>query len=120
MALVSCYKGSTCLSDSVFIPKTFWQRTKGLLGKSGLEGNQFYLFYNCSSVHMFGMKFSIDLVYLNDQFEIVKLVHSFAPWGMSFCFKAAHVIEMKAGLIELHGFAIGEKLSLKESINEVC
>ena len=119
MKSVSCYKGNTCLSDTVFVPKSFWQRAKGLLGKKDIDGKQFYLFYGCSSVHMFGMKFSIDLVYLNRQFEIVKLVHSLKPWHMSVCFKAAHVIEIKDGLNKLHGLVIGEKLLLKEGLNEV-
>jgi len=120
MNVLSCYKGNICLSDTVFVPKTFWQRTKGLLGKNKINDKQFYCFFNCSSVHMFGMKFSIDLVYLNHQYEIVKLVHSLKPWRVSVCFKAAHVIEMKDGIIEFYGLVIGEKLLLKGGINEVA
>lgn len=119
MPLVSCYKGSTCISDTVFVPKTFWQRAKGLLGKKQIAPEQFYLFYQCSSVHMFAMKFSIDLVYLNNHFEIVKLVHSLKPWQVSICLKAKHVIEIHDGMISLHGLVVGDKLLIKEAINEV-
>lgn len=119
MSLVSCYKGDVCISRSVLVPKTFWQRAKGLLGKKSIESDQFYLFYQCSSVHMFAMKFSIDLVYLNHHFEIVKLVHSLEPWQVSVCLKAKHVIEMKDGMISVHRLVVGEKLLIKENRNEV-
>jgi hypothetical protein len=104
-----------CISQRVSVPTTFWQRAKGLLGKNQIDGDECYLFYDCNSVHMFGMKFSLDLVYLNKELKIIKLVSSLQPWQISACLKGKHVLEMRAGSIEFYSLWLGQKLFLKES-----
>lgn len=62
---------------------------------------------------MFGMKFAIDVVYLNRDFEMVKLIKCLKPWEVSFSLKGKHVLEMPKGSIDKHKLLLGEKLLIK-------
>lgn len=111
----ACYNDlGKCISEHVIVPLTFLQRAKGLLGKSKIDNDECYLFYDCNSVHMFGMNFSLDLVYLNKKFEIIKLVRSLQPWQVSACIRGNHVIEMRDGAIDYFNLVRGQKLSFRE------
>ncbi|MBN2168682.1 MAG: DUF192 domain-containing protein, partial [Actinobacteria bacterium] len=40
-------------------------RRKGLIGLSGLNGEEAYVFPRCRQVHTFGMLFPIDVIFLD-------------------------------------------------------
>ena len=100
-------QGRVCRTDkgSCIIPRVYKttgirERMQGLLGRTPLQENEALLLKPCSSVHSFGMRYTIDLVYLNRRWEIIKTVKAFKPWHISFCLKAHIVIEMIAGSLE--------------------
>ncbi len=41
----------------------------------------------CRSVHAMGMRYPIDLVYLNKSRTVIKIVESLAPRRMSLCLR---------------------------------
>jgi len=102
-----------CICSALTIPSSFWKRAKGLLGKSSMTNEEGVLFYHCSSIHMIGMKFPIDVVYLNNSLEIVKLVESIKPWQVSFCHSAVHTLELASGSISKSKLKLGEKLQIR-------
>lgn len=63
---------------------------------------------------MFGMKFAIDLVFLDANLKIVKLVKSLKPWRLARCKQAKHTMELAEGSIIIHGLIIGEILMINE------
>lgn len=101
--------------SGIQVPNTFIQRAKGLLGREKLGANEGLLLENCSSIHMFGMKFALDIVFLDREWTVVKIVQNLAPWRMSACFKARHVLEMEAGNAARVGLTNGRKLLLCEN-----
>jgi uncharacterized protein len=48
----------------------------------------------CSSVHTFGMRFPIDLYWLDTDGEIMRIDHYVAPWRVVRCRRARSVIEV--------------------------
>jgi uncharacterized protein len=75
-------------------------RRRGLLGRDGLLAGEGLWIVPCESVHTFGMKFPIDLVYL-DRNKKVKKVRSRVPaWRLSGCLSAHSVVELAAGTIQ--------------------
>ena len=60
-------------------------------------------------IHTFGMKYTIDLVYLNKQLEVVKLVEHMVPRRMSCAARGYSTIELKAGGIEKFGIEVGDQ-----------
>lgn len=86
------------------------ERMRGLLGRPPLTAAEALLIRPCSSVHMFGMRYALDLVYLRRDWTIRKLVHTLQPWRVSICPGAAMVIEMSAGRIAELGLTTGQRL----------
>ena len=70
----------------------------------------------CSSVHMFFMRFPIDLVYTNrcggDEMRIRKLVPFLKPWQVSVCPGADLVVELPAGAARAGGLQVGDYLTI--------
>ena len=93
--------------------KTTLQRMKGLLGTSGLADGEGLLIEPCSSVHTFGMRYVLDIVYLDRYQKVIKCVANMAPARMSMAFNAKFVVEMAAGMIEATGIKPGDRLEWK-------
>jgi uncharacterized protein len=75
-------------------------RRKGLLGRSGLPAGEGLWIVPCESVHTFGMKFPIDLVYLDRNKRVKKIRSGMPPWRLSACLSAHSVIELASGTID--------------------
>ena len=53
------------LADHATVADNFWRRLRGLLGRSGLEAGEGLVIRPCNSVHMLGMRFPLDVLYLD-------------------------------------------------------
>ena len=76
------------------------ERMRGLLGRPPLQKNQGLLIRPCSSVHTFGMQYPIDLIFLNKNGKITKLVHSLGPCRFAWSWSASMVVELMGGIID--------------------
>lgn len=85
-------------------------RRKGLLGRDSLPAGEGLWIVPCESVHTFGMKFPIDLLYLDHNRRVKKIRHSMLPWRVSACLSAHSVIELSSGTIQKTQTQPGDKL----------
>ena len=69
-------------------------RRKGLLGRKSLPSGGGLWIIPCESVHTFGMKFPIDLVYVDRSKRVRKVKSSVPPWRLSTCLTAHSVMEL--------------------------
>jgi len=88
---------NSCIASDANIARTFSQRLIGLLLKKSISREEALIFYGVSSIHMFFMRFPIDVLYLDKEMKVLKIKHSLLPWRMSFCPKASITIELPAG-----------------------
>jgi uncharacterized protein len=93
---------------------TMFERMRGLLGHPALEQEQGLLIIPCSSIHTFFMHYAIDLVFLNKNWQIKKLISALKPWRMAWGPGAAMVLEMQAGTIVRRGLALESTLVWEE------
>ena len=93
---------------------SLWSRTKGLLGRSGMADDE-GLWIPTSSIHMFGMRFPIDVIYANGEGRVLKLVRRIRPWRASFCFGAKVALELPVGAIDRCGVQIGDHLVIEHT-----
>ena len=100
----------TELAHSAEVADTGASRSKGLLGRKGLEPGTALWIIPCESVHTFGMQFSLDLVYIDRQNRIVKIRRNIPPWRMSICLRAHSVLELPAGAARIGHDAPGDQL----------
>jgi uncharacterized protein len=87
------------------------QRTKGLLGRDGLEGA--FVIDPCKWIHTIGMKFPIDVAYVDAEGTVVKLatVRRYRlPLPVS---KARFVIEASAGAFERWDLHVGDPIEIR-------
>jgi uncharacterized membrane protein (UPF0127 family) len=109
---VSNLTRNTVLGSRVELAGTAATRGKGLLGRQGLSPGQGLWIVPCESVHTIGMKFSIDLVYLDRKHCVKKIRHSVPPWRMSACLSAHSILELPSGVIRDSQTQPGDQLQL--------
>ncbi|MCX5681442.1 MAG: DUF192 domain-containing protein [Candidatus Omnitrophica bacterium] len=106
---------NTILSSNAILAKSFFERARGLLGKSKLEDNEALIIPQCPSIHMFFMKFAIDVIFADKACNVVGLVKNIKPFSLSTFFPRGYfAIELKAGTIDASGTKIGDVLSFEE------
>lgn len=87
----------------------FWGRFMGLMLTPGFALDHALLITRCPSVHTFFMRYALDLVYLDRNGRVVRLVEHLRPWRISFGGPAAtQVLELAAGGIERHAIGLGD------------
>ena len=86
------------------------KRRKGLLGRDGLTPEQGLWILPCEAVHTFGMRFTIDLVYLDRRNRVRKTRSSVPPLRLSACLSAHSVIELAPGTIERSQTRPGDRI----------
>lgn len=110
MAVVVIAETGEVLLEHCEVALSSWQRFRGLMLRRELpEGHGIY-FPGVSSIHMFFMRFPIDVAYLDKEGRILKLVERLKPWRLSACFGAAGLVEMPAGAAAAAGLSVGDRL----------
>jgi hypothetical protein len=103
------------LADFVEIADRGVTRRKGLLGRDALSGGEGLWIVPCESVHTFGMRFPIDLVYLDRNKKVRKVRSGVPPWRLSACLSAHSVIELASGTIQTTQTRPGDKLEFSST-----
>jgi uncharacterized protein len=60
----------------------------------------------------FGMRFSVDVVFLRADGVVLKIVPRMLPWGIAHCAGAASVLKLRAGLARRMGLVPGRGVDL--------
>lgn len=88
----------------------FWERMRGLLGTSSLASGTGLLIDPCAAVHTIGMRYPLDLVFLDRHGVVVRVCRA-VPAGR-FSVGALHArttLEAAAGWLSLDGL-VGQRL----------
>jgi uncharacterized membrane protein (UPF0127 family) len=102
------------LADKAFMADSFFLRLRGLLGRPQLANGQGLFLDHCNCIHMFGMTYAIDAVFLDKQLCVVGLVTAIGPGRVSSVYKSANAcLELPAGTIAATGTALGDNLQLQ-------
>jgi uncharacterized protein len=96
------------------IPESSFGRARGLLGRDGLEPGGGMLIDRAGSVHMFFMRFPIDVVFLARDRTVVGVKHRLGPWRMAAARGAVAALELPAGRAAGVGVETGEVLVFEE------
>ncbi len=100
----------------VYMADSFTSRLRGLMlrSQSFIPMGTGLLITPCNSIHMMFMRFAIDVVYLDKDYQVVRVVEQLKPWlGLSLCFPAYATLELPPGSIQKYGICVGDKLSLE-------
>lgn len=107
-SIVNITKNKT-VSSNTKMADTFLSRLIGLLGRSELMPGESLLIKPCYSVHTFGMRFTIDVVFLDREGKVLKKV-TLPPWKVAGCRGAYSVLELPKDVsMEI---TVGDKLEI--------
>jgi uncharacterized protein len=95
----------TRLADS------FTSRALGLLVGRPLEENEALLISPCSSIHTFGMRYPIDVVFVDRRALVIRVSPRIAAGRVRFCLRAHAALELRAGGAARHAIATGSTLA---------
>ena len=101
---------NTVLAEFADVADSSETRRAGLLKHPGLGPGQGLWIVPCESVHSFGMKFAIDVVYIDRSKKVRKTRSNMVPWRMSMCLPAHSVLELPVGTIESTQTRAGDQL----------
>ena len=87
-------------------------RTRGLMGRGGLEGA--ILLRPARSVHTLGVRFPIDVAYLDDDLTVLRTKRMEGLRVGRPVRRACSVLEAEAGSFERWGLIVGDVLEVRE------
>ena len=104
------------LASAALVADTFLSRLVGLLRTPGLDPGQGLYIAPCSQIHMFGMKYAIDVVFMDKKGTVVGLCKSIQPGQASALFAKAHgCVELPSGVIVETGTEVGDQIESGDS-----
>ncbi len=95
------------MADSV------WTRFMGLMGRKGLAKDHGLVIYPNNGVHMFFMRFPIDVLHCAEDGTVLKVVANLKPWRVGpIVKKCKYTVELPAGAAKKSHTAQGDKIEL--------
>ena len=104
----------TVLAEAADVADTSAKRRTGLLKHTKLEPGAGLWIAPCEAVHSFGMKFAIDVVYLDRKKRVRKVRKEMVPRRLSACLTAHSVLELPVGMIEASRTEPGDQLEFEK------
>jgi len=103
----------TTVADKATRADSFLARGRGLMLAPPLPEGGGLVIDPCNSIHMFFMRYPLDVLFLDDQNRVVFMYRGIKPWRMGRIVKGAKVaVELPAGTIESSGTQVGDVVSL--------
>ena len=104
-------KEHSVLGERVEVAETWWSRLRGLLGRPSLKPSEGLLIRPCRAVHMLGMRFPIDVAFLDREGRVLATYAGLAPNQFSrYHRQAAAALELPAGTLAATGTLAGHRL----------
>jgi uncharacterized membrane protein (UPF0127 family) len=99
------------VADSVVVADSTLRRLRGLLGKRDLPSGHGVLLRPAWSIHTAFMRFPIDVVFLDADQIVVKIVPTLPPFKTASCRGAREVVELRAGECTRRGLSLGDRVA---------
>lgn len=104
------------LATDVEVAMTRQARRRGLLGRDTLDPCAALFLKPCLAIHTAFMRFPLDIVFVDADTRVVRVLHDVQPWRIAVSPHARAVIEFRAGALDPAGVALGDGLYLAPAI----
>lgn len=92
--------------------RSFRQRLRGLLGRAPPTPGCVLWLQPCRVVHTVGMRYAIDVIFLDDNHRVLRVAAQVRPLRVAGCLRARSVLEMAAGGAARYGIVPGVCVAL--------
>jgi uncharacterized protein len=87
-------------------------RRKGLLGCDRFEEGHALVIAPTNAIHMFFMRFAIDVAFVSRDGIVVRVCHSVKPWRIAFALRAFAAVELPSGTLRHSETLAGDQLAI--------
>ena len=102
----------TLLGNRILLVDSWPGRLRGFLGRPAPQPGEGMLLVRCSAVHMFGLEFPLDLVFLNQSGGVVATIKNLRPWKRTSRIEDARfALEIPKGTIEASYTRVGDRFA---------
>jgi len=104
---------NTVVSERCSFANSVLKRMVGLLNRKALATGEGLLIDRCYGIHTVGMRFPIDVVFLNQDLRVLRAVGALRPWRACAVRKAVYVLELPTGSIEQSRTQAGDQIQIR-------
>jgi uncharacterized membrane protein (UPF0127 family) len=106
-------EAGTEVAAQLEVAESAWKRFLGLMGRRSLPPGQGLMIRPCNSIHMFFMRFPLDVAFLDGEGRVLRLYHGIRPWRVSrIVVGAKAAVELPAGALAAAGVERGTRLDV--------
>jgi len=98
------------LAINVGVTETNIERSTGLLGTYYLPYSCGLLIQPCHVIHTFGMRYDIDVLFLDDNFGVLEIIPNLPPMQTAYCIAGKMALELPAGTADATRTKVGHRL----------
>ncbi|MBA3688951.1 MAG: DUF192 domain-containing protein [Chloroflexi bacterium] len=105
----------TSVAERCRVAASMCDRAVGLLATPNLPSGQGLLIERTQSIHMFFMRYPIDVVFADRDARVTRTVAGLRPWSVVWWAPGARdCIELPVGALLASGTAVGDELGIDE------
>lgn len=91
------------------------ERSRGLLVRDSMARGEALVFPRCRQVHTFGMRFAIDVLFLDKDNVAVRAYRGLAPGRLTAWVRRARmVVELPSGALEAASLEVGDTVTFEQ------
>lgn len=103
----------TVIAERVTVATSIWDRFWGLMGRKQLPDGHGLHLTPCSSVHMFFMRFPLDVVFIDRANQVTKVAADLKPWRASLGGGGHSALELPVGVAAAAGLEVGDVIAFE-------
>ncbi|MCB0357470.1 MAG: DUF192 domain-containing protein [Bdellovibrionales bacterium] len=105
-------KSNALIAEHVKVADNFFSRALGLMGKKSIEKKSALWVKNCTHIHTFFMRMSIDLIFVDKNLHVERIYANAKPWRHFFTgsWSADSVFELPVGTLKDLTIDVGDEL----------
>lgn len=105
----------TVIADRARVASSLGDRMVGLLATAEVLPGEGLLIERTSSIHMFFMRYPIDIVFFDKNGRVTKLVRRIKPWRIvPWAPGARDCLELRAGALDGTETQVGDQLEIRD------
>jgi len=102
------------LAEQVAVADRMWPRLRGLIGRAAPAAGEGLLLQPCSAIHMWGMRTSLDAVFLDADGNVLAVYPMLAPGSRTGWHPAARMcVELAPGSLSSNATSVGDRLEVR-------
>jgi len=105
----------TVVSDRCHFANTVLKRMIGLLNRGRFDQGEGLLLDRCYGIHTFGMRFPIDVLFLDKDLHVIRAIKALPPYRTCAVKKSVYVLEVPVGAIEASRTEEGDQIQIRNA-----